>query len=96
MNRWRTHHCGQLTEKNIGDDVTLIGWLHNKRNLGSLLFLDLRDNYGLTQIVLHENQSFFESAKNTRVESVIQVTGHVRAREGGINSKLSKSIYIKY
>ncbi len=89
MNRWRTHHCGQLTEKNIGDDVTLIGWLHNKRNLGSLLFLDLRDNYGLTQIVLHENQSFFESAKNTRVESVIQVTGHVRAREGGINSKLS-------
>jgi aspartyl-tRNA synthetase len=49
----RTHNCGQLTIENVGDEVTLNGWVQEYRNLGGLLFLDLRDRYGLTQVVFN-------------------------------------------
>ena len=55
MNKYRTHNCAELTEKNTGDIVSLSGWLHRKRDHGNLLFIDLRDSFGLTQCVIENN-----------------------------------------
>lgn len=89
MQLLRTHHCSELNITHLNQKVTLIGWLHAKRNLGGLIFIDIRDNYGLTQIVIHPNTIFFNEASQTRQESVIQITGLVAKREGAINSKMS-------
>lgn len=89
MSDWRTHHCNQLSQENIGQKVTLSGWVHRKRNFGSLLFLDLRDHFGITQIIIPEDRTFFSQAENIRQESVVKITGDVQKREGEENSKLS-------
>jgi len=86
----RTHTCGDLTEKNIGEVVTLQGWVDTIRDHGSLTFIDLRDRYGETQIVLRKNSEFFEKAKEIGKEFVIQVEGEVQKRKPGTeNDKLS-------
>ena len=69
--KYRTHTCGELTEKNVGETVTLSGWVHRKRDHGSLLFIDLRDNYGITQIVIDGGN---EDLERVRPESVLQVS----------------------
>ena len=81
MNRYRTHTCGQLRASDIGKDVKLAGWIHRKRNLGNLCFVDLRDHYGITQCVVDSNSDLFEKIEGLRVESVIGVSGEVVARE---------------
>ena len=84
--KYRTHTCGELTTKNVGETVTLSGWVHRKRDHGSLLFIDLRDNYGITQIVLDGGNPELE---RVRPESVIQVTGRVVARDATqVNDKI--------
>ena len=85
--KYRTHTCGELCAKNVGETVTLSGWVHRKRDHGSLLFIDLRDNYGITQIVLDGGN---EDLERVRPESVLQVTGKVVARDASqINDKIS-------
>ena len=59
MNKYRTHNCSELSEKEIGKVVSLSGWLHRKRDHGNLLFIDLRDHFGLTQCVIENNNEFF-------------------------------------
>ena len=59
MNKYRTHNCAELTEKNTGDIVSLSGWLHRKRDHGNLLFIDLRDSFGLTQCVIENKNKLF-------------------------------------
>ena len=59
MNKYRSHNCSELTEKDVGKTVTLSGWLHRKRDHGNLLFIDLRDHFGLTQCVIENNNKFF-------------------------------------
>lgn len=81
MNQYRTHTCGQLRAENVNETVTIAGWIHRKRNLGSLCFIDLRDHYGITQCVLDSSSSLFEKIKDIRVESVIGVSGKVVKRE---------------
>lgn len=81
MNQYRTHTCGQLRVENVNETVTIAGWIHRKRNLGSLCFIDLRDHYGITQCVLGSSSDLFEKIKDIRVESVIGVTGKVVKRE---------------
>lgn len=81
MNRYRTHTCGQLRASDIGKEVKLAGWIHRKRNLGNLCFVDLRDHYGITQCVVDSNSDLFEKIEGLRVESVIGVSGEVVARE---------------
>ena len=81
MNQYRTHTCGQLRAENIGETVKIAGWIHRKRNLGSLCFIDLRDHYGITQCVLDSSSDLFDSIKDIRVESVIGVAGKVIKRE---------------
>lgn len=81
MNRYRTHTCGQLRASDIGKEVKLAGWIHRKRNLGNLCFVDIRDHYGITQCVVDSNSDLFEKIEGLRVESVIGVSGEVVARE---------------
>lgn len=81
MNQYRTHTCGQLRAENVNETVTVAGWIHRKRNLGSLCFIDLRDHYGITQCVLDSSSALFEKIKDIRVESVIGVSGKVVKRE---------------
>ena len=84
--KYRTHTCGELTAKNVGEVVTLSGWVHRKRDHGSLLFVDLRDNYGVTQIVFDGGN---EELEKIHPESVIQITGTVVARDADqINDKI--------
>ena len=81
MTQYRTHTCGELRLANEGQTVTIAGWIHRKRNLGNLCFIDLRDHYGITQCVLNSSSDLFEKIKDIRVESVIGVTGKVLKRE---------------
>jgi len=80
MHAYRTKTCGELRPSDVGQTVRLSGWIHRKRDHGGLLFVDLRDHYGLTQCVLEPENEFFETLERLRVESVIQVTGEVLAR----------------
>ena len=78
MNKFRSHNCSELTEKNSGSDVVLSGWLHRKRDHGNLLFIDLRDHYGLTQCVIENKNKFFKILETLKPESVIKVQGKVK------------------
>ncbi len=88
----RTHHCNELRPAHIGQTVTLTGWVHSRRDLGGLIFLDVRDREGRTQTVFDPSdlpKDIFEKASTLRSESVVEVTGKVRQRpEGTNNSKI--------
>ncbi len=87
----RTHTCGELTAKEAGKTATLCGWVHTRRDHGGLIFLDLRDRYGLTQIVIHpeKNKEVFAAAEAVRPEWVLKITGNVVKRaEGTENPKM--------
>ena len=58
MNKYRSHNCSELTEKDVGKTISISGWLHRKRDHGNLLFIDLRDHYGLTQCVIENNNKY--------------------------------------
>lgn len=83
MHAYRTHTCGQLRAEHVGNTVKLSGWVHRKRDLGGLLFIDLRDHYGITQCVVTPSNPNFARLERIRVESVICVTGEVVARDPG-------------
>jgi aspartyl-tRNA synthetase len=80
MHPYRTHNCGALRTGQVGATVRLSGWVHRKRDHGQLLLIDLRDHYGITQVVFQPEHPFFADAANVRLESVLTVTGHVVAR----------------
>ena len=86
----RSHRCTEVSNKNIGETVTVMGWVQKRRNLGSLIFIDLRDRSGILQLVFDENNGeVFEKAKNLRSEFVIAAEGVVIKRDGAINEDLS-------
>jgi len=80
MHRYRSHTCAQLRKSDVGSSVRLSGWVHRVRDHGGLLFIDLRDNYGLTQIVADPDSPAFKVAETVRGEWVIRVDGEVKAR----------------
>jgi aspartyl-tRNA synthetase len=89
MHPYRTHTCGELRDANAGDTVRLSGWIHRKRDHGNLLFVDLRDQYGITQCVIDTSSPIFVTVEDARLESVITVTGPVVARsEETVNPSL--------
>src|SRR5690606_7715267 len=90
MKKWkRSHTCGQLTKEHAGKEVTLLGWVDTRRDHGGLIFVDLRDRYGKTQIVFNPADSKQTSSKDFRSEYVIAVTGKVRTRPPGMaNAKM--------
>ncbi|MFA5123521.1 aspartate--tRNA ligase [Zavarzinia sp.] len=85
MHAYRTHTCGQLTAADIGETVKLSGWVHRKRDHGNLLFVDLRDHYGITQCVIEtdEGAAAFKTVESLRAESVVTITGKVVKRAEG-------------
>ena len=80
MNKYRTHYCSELNEKEIDKIVHLSGWLHRKRDHGNLLFIDLRDHYGITQCVIENNNKFFPILEKSRPETVLKISGKVVKR----------------
>ena len=90
MNKYRSHNCSEIREKDVNSLVTLSGWLHRKRDHGNLLFIDLRDHYGLTQCVIENNNNFFSILEKSKPESVLKIYGKVVYRTKGTeNSDLS-------
>ncbi|HJR58254.1 MAG TPA: aspartate--tRNA ligase [Vicinamibacterales bacterium] len=86
----RTHTAGELTAGDVGADVVLLGWVHRVRDLGSLVFIDLRDRYGITQVVARENEALAADAKRLRSEFVIAVIGKVFSRAAdAVNPKMA-------
>ncbi len=87
----RTHTCGELRADNAGEDVVLMGWVDDRRDFGSLLFLTLRDRYGVTQVTFDRDShpELFAVADESRPEWVVAIAGTVRARSGGINERMA-------
>ena len=89
MHAYRTHVCAELRASHVGQHVRLSGWVHRKRDHGGLLFVDLRDHYGLTQIVTDIDSDAFKVLDGARSESVVTITGEVVARNGAtVNANL--------
>ncbi len=80
MHRYRSHSCGQLRSSDVGQDVRLSGWLHNRRDLGGILFIDLRDHYGITQLVARPGTPAYEALDKQTKESVVRIDGKVVSR----------------
>ena len=87
MNKFRTHNCSELNEKNVGQKVKLSGWLHRKRDHGNLLFIDLRDHFGITQCVIENQDKNFKTLEKLRPESVILIDGSVLKRSKETQNK---------
>ncbi|MGV9274296.1 aspartate--tRNA ligase [Streptomyces griseosporeus] len=80
MHRYRSHTCGELRASDVGTDVRLSGWLHNRRDLGGILFIDLRDHYGITQLVARPGTEAYEALDKVSKESTVRVDGRVVSR----------------
>ena len=88
-NEYRSHYCGKLDTTNVGEEVKLSGWMHSIRDHGGLVFIDLRDQFGLTQIVIDQQSAIFKEIENLRLESVISIKGKVILRsQETINEKI--------
>ena len=84
----RTHTCGELTKSDLKKDATLTGWTHSRRDHGGVIFIDLRDRYGITQIVFEpDDKESFSEAEHLRREDVILVKGKVRMRPKGMENE---------
>ncbi len=95
MQSYRTHTCGELRAADIDKEVKLAGWIHRKRNLGNLCFIDLRDHYGITQCVVDSNSDLFARVEALRPESVVGFCGRVVARESVNKNMPTGDIEIK-
>jgi aspartyl-tRNA synthetase len=87
MNKYRSHNCSELTESDSEKKVFLSGWLHRKRDHGNLLFIDLRDHFGITQCVIENKNKCFKILEALKSESVIKVHGKVKKRDSGTENK---------
>lgn len=86
MSTYRTHTCGQLNLEHVGQNVKISGWIHRKRDHGGVAFIDLRDHYGITQVVCGPTNPHFESLTRLRAESVVSIDGEVLKRQEGTNN----------
>ena len=86
-NKYRTHNCSELSEKDINKNIILSGWLHRKRDHGNLLFIDLRDHFGITQCVIENDNQHFSTLEKLKPESVLKVIGKVVQRSGETENK---------
>ena len=91
MSKYRTHNCGELSLKNKNETIKLSGWINKKRDHGNLLFLDLRDHYGLTQCVIDKSNTIFKHVEKLPLETVIQIEGKVLERNTDTVNKILKT-----
>jgi len=89
LNKYRSHHCNELRKNNVGQDVILSGWINKKRDHGNLLFIDLRDNYGITQCIIDQENENFKFLEKTPLETVVKIQGKVVDRT---NETINKDI----
>ena len=89
MNKYRTHTCSELSKKEVGSDVRISGWVNKKRDHGNLLFIDLRDNYGITQCIVSQENKYFSEIEKIQLETVIKIEGKVLERS---NDTINKDI----
>ncbi len=89
MNKYRTHNCGELTKLHKEKEISLSGWINKKRDHGNLLFIDLRDNFGITQCVIDKSNEIFKKIEKLSLETVIKITGKVIERS---NETINKNI----
>ena len=87
MSRYRTHKCNELRKSDVGKNVSLSGWINKKRDHGNLLFIDLRDNYGITQCIIDKENKNFSELEKTQLETVIKVSGEVVNRSDETKNK---------
>jgi len=80
LNKYRSHHCNELRKENVDQKIILSGWINKKRDHGNLLFIDLRDNYGITQCIIDKDNKSFHDLEKMQLETVIRVEGNVVAR----------------
>jgi aspartyl-tRNA synthetase len=80
LNKFRSHNCNELRKKDIGNNVFISGWINKKRDHGNLLFLDLRDNYGITQCIIDKDNTNFKELEKIQLETVIKISGKVLKR----------------
>jgi len=89
LNKYRTHNCNEIRKKDVGAQVVLAGWINKKRDHGNLLFIDLRDNYGITQCIINKDNSNFSNLEKIQLETVININGKVVNRsEDTINNDI--------
>jgi aspartyl-tRNA synthetase len=89
VNKYRTHNCSELKKENNGEEIVLSGWINKKRDHGTLLFIDLRDNYGITQCIIDKSNASFKELEKIQLESVIKIKGEVIERsKDTINTEL--------
>ncbi len=89
MHAYRTHNCAALDKANVGETVRLSGWIHRKRDHGGVLFVDLRDHYGITQVVADEDSPALQMLDSLKLESVVTIDGEVKARDAeAVNANL--------
>ncbi len=80
MNKYRTHNCSELRKDDLGKEISISGWINKKRDHGNLLFIDLRDNYGITQCIIDKENKYFLELEKTQLETVIKIKGKVVRR----------------
>lgn len=95
MNIYRTHNCGELRDSNDGEEVKLSGWIHKKRDHGNLLFVDMRDHFGITQCVIDSSNAVFSEVEKIRHECIVTITGHVTKREASTINEENPTGYIE-
>ena len=89
MNKYRTHKCNELRKEDVDKKISLSGWINKKRDHGNLLFIDLRDNYGVTQCIIDKDNKNFTNLEKTQLETVVKIEGKVVARsEDTINKDI--------
>ena len=89
MHVYRSHTCGALNTSHVGDTVRLSGWVHRVRDHGGVLFIDLRDHYGITQVLADSDSAAFAEIEKVRSEWVVQIDGRVKQRDAAlVNPKL--------
>ena len=89
MNKYRSHNCTELRKADVGKNICLSGWINKKRDHGNLLFIDLRDNYGITQCIIDKENSNFNDLEKIQLETVIKIEGKVINRS---NETINKDI----
>ena len=90
MNKFRSHNCNELRIKDVGSQVLLSGWINKKRDHGNLLFIDLRDHYGITQCIIDKDNKNFSRLEKIQLETVIKIDGQVLERSKDTINKEKK------